>query len=216
MVSRHLPATHAPLPRALSRRLWDLDWGKHLPWHFDEITVEHADFDGAVPFMKAHYGTIFEAESKASRFLHDPMTDAKLRYCREMDVFLFRDAGATVGVVLSHPTDWSSYYVRSAAFLPAYRGRNLQSRWFEASYAPLRAVGVERIEAECAPSNAVTVCILNKLGFAVTATSNTERFGALVRFTKFLQEEAETTFLRQFCAVSMQRLKALPEERRTR
>jgi hypothetical protein len=200
----------------LSRRLWDLDWREQLPWCFDEIKVEHAEFDDALAFMQTHYPNIFEAESRASRFLHDPMTPAKLRFCREMDVFVFCDAANTVGIVMAHPADWSTYYVRSAAFLPSYRGRHLQTRWFEAIDAPLRAAGVERLEAECAPSNAVSVSKLNKLGFVVTATSNTERFGALVRFTKFLQEDAEATFLRQFCAVSMQTMKAAPEERRTR
>jgi ribosomal protein S18 acetylase RimI-like enzyme len=198
----------------LSWRLWDLDWRRHLPWHYEGIAVEHASFDDALPFMEANYGTIFEAEAMASRFLASPMTPAKTRFCREMDVFLFRDAGTTVGVLMSHPTDWSTYYLRSAAVLPAYRARNLMSRCIEATWEPLAAAGVERVEAETAASNAVVVRLLMGLGFAITSIANSERFGAMVRLTKFLQEDAEATFLRQFCAVSMQRIKPPREEGR--
>jgi hypothetical protein len=201
-------------PPSLSRRLWDLDWGSHLPWHFDAISVVQASFDDALPFIREHYTSIFEWESRAARFLADPITEAKARFYRESDVFLFQDAGATVGVLLSNPSDWSTYYMRSAAFLADYRGKNLLSRCVEATYEPLRAVGVERVEVDCAASNAVVVSMLAGLGFAVTSTVNSERFGALVRFTKFLREDAETTFLHQFCAVSMQRVKKPREERR--
>jgi ribosomal protein S18 acetylase RimI-like enzyme len=199
---------------SLSRRLWELDWSRYLPWRFEGIDVVHSSFDGALPFVQAHYAAIFEAESRASRFLADPMTEPKKRFCREMDVFLFQEGGATVGVLMSHPLDWSTYYMRSAAFVPEFRGKNLLSRCVEATYEPLRAAGVERVEVECAASNAVVIRMLAGLGFAISSTANSERFGAVVRFTKFLREEAETAFLRQFCAVSMQRVRAPLEERR--
>jgi hypothetical protein len=186
-----------------------------LPWRYEDIAVEHGSFDDALPFIQAHYAAIFEMEGKTPRFLADPMTQAKERFCREMDVFLFREAATTVGVLMAHPCDWSTYYMRTAGFLPAYRGKNLLSRCVEATYEPLRAVGVERVEVECSAANAVVVRMLAGLGFVITSTTNSERFGAMVRFTKFLREDAEAVFLRQFCAVGMQRVKAPREERRT-
>ncbi len=192
-------------PERLSQRLWDLDWAPHTPWRFGDVEVESAPFDDALPFMRAHYAAIFEATSREARFLTDPMTAAKERFCREMDAFLFKQAGTTVGVLMAHPSDWSTYYMRSAAFLPEFRGQGLLSRCVEATFEPLRAAGCERVEVECSAANGVVVHMLSGLGFAVTAMQSSERHGSMIRFTKFLREDAEATFVRQFCAMSLQR-----------
>src|SRR5690349_2312393 len=109
--------------QGLSKRLWDLDWSTQLPWRLDDVDVVHASFDDALSFIGAHFAAIFESDARAARFLTDPMTEAKARFGREMDVFLFRAGGEVVGVLMAHPSDWSTYYMRSAAFLPAFRGK---------------------------------------------------------------------------------------------
>jgi ribosomal protein S18 acetylase RimI-like enzyme len=185
-----------------SRRLWGLDWRRTTPWTFDDIRVESAVFDEALPFMREHYASIFGSQPNECRFLASPMTPAKRRFCDESDVFLFRDAGRTIGLMMANPADWSTYYMRSVAVLPEYRDRRLLTRFMTASYAPLREAGVERIEGECSPANAPMMRMLVGQGFLVTSTANSERWGATVRFTKFLSEEAESVFLRQFNSVT--------------
>ncbi len=172
-----------------------------LPWTFDDVTVITAPFAAAVPFMQEHYATIFGAHAAEGRFLSSPMTPAKRRFCEDSDVFLFRESGRTIGLFMAQPADWSTYYMRSVAVLPAYRERRLLTRFMENSYAPLANVGVERIEGECSPANAPMMRMLVGQGFLVTSTSNSERWGSTVRFTKYLSEAARTVFLRQFNAV---------------
>ena len=151
--------------------------------------------------MREHYASIFGGRG-SDRFLASPMTEAKLRFCRESDVFLFRVGSRTVGLLLANPADWSTYYMRSVAILSDFRERRLLTRFMERSYEPLRKAGVERIEGECSPANTPMMRMLVGQGFLVTSTANSERWGATVRFTKFLSEEAGAVFHRQYCYLS--------------
>jgi hypothetical protein len=209
----HVAPVHQRASR-LSERLWGPGWDAHLPFAIEEVQVAAGSFVEAVPFISEHYAELFNARDNVGRFLTDPMTDAKRRFAEEMDVFLFRDQGRIVGLILAHPSDWSTYYIRSGALLPAYRRRNLIARFLERAWEPLRALSVERVEAECSPANVAVMRILTGLGFLITATANSERWGSNVRLTRFLREEAEEVFLRQFCG-SEARPRATSVERRT-
>src|SRR5262245_17543553 len=94
----------------LSTRLWGLDWSEHLPWRLDDVTVESGTTEQALGFMRDHYPTVFEQSGEKPRFLIEPMSTAKQQFCREMDVFTFRCGSDTIGILMAHPSDWSSYY----------------------------------------------------------------------------------------------------------
>jgi RimJ/RimL family protein N-acetyltransferase len=207
-----------------SRRLWGFDWAEHTPWQVDDVSVEYVSFTEALPFMEEHWSKIFGEQY--ARFLSDPMTPAKRRFCDDMDVLAFRSKGdiahgQTIGLLIGHPQDWSTYYMRGVAILPAFRKRHLLTRIVEWADGPLRAAGVDRIEGECSPANVAMIKMLVGLGYVATGTSSSERWGTLLRYSKFLREEAEEIFARQFCGM---RLKAVrsggcsapnPLERRT-
>jgi RimJ/RimL family protein N-acetyltransferase len=184
-------------PRSLS--LWDLDWRDHFPKMFGDVVVDVASFDEAIPFIAKHYGEIFQRDPSIDRFLADPLTTAKRRFGAEMDVFLLRDHGEQIGVLIGHPSDWSTYYMRSVALLASYRSRHLLSDLVESTYEPLREAGVERIEGDCSPANHAMVRALVNLGFMANSTHPTERWGIQLRFIKYLSREAEDVFVRQFC-----------------
>ncbi len=196
--------------RPLSTRLWDLKWKRVLPWTFEEVSVDLGVFDDAIPFIQQHYGQIFGTQSGEARFLTDPLTETKRRFGAEMDVFFLRAPEGTIGVVMGHPTDWTTYYIRSAAFLPEYRARHFGSRIVEEMYEPLREVGVERLEVECSPANLPMMRMMVGQGFMMTSTVNSERWGYMARFTRFLREEGEAVFLRQYCAAPFKSAKASP------
>lgn len=201
-----------------SSRLWGLDWSVETPWTFDGITVETCAFDDAIPFVERHYGGIFGAAFQG-RFLEDPMTAPKRRFGMDMDVFIYRDGEREIGMLAGHPSDWTSYYMRTVALLPEYRDKHLLSRTMEKLEGPLADAGCERIDGEVAPTNVAMVRMLTSLGWIVTSTVNSERWGSLLRFTKFLRPEAEEVFARQFCGMRVKAMKALeapttPQERR--
>ena len=199
-------------PKTASARLWGLDWGRYLPWQIDELTVERGTFDEGVPFMAKRYAEIFGPAD--GRFLTEPMTEAKRRFCSEADVFLFRASGETVGLVVAHPTDWSTYYMRSGALLAPYRARGVFPRFYEHLYGPLRKAGVARIEGECSASNQPIIRFHVREGFMVTGTSSSDRWGYLLRYTKFLDEKPEGVFLRQFCVYSPHNARSQPDNDR--
>ncbi|HEY3500089.1 MAG TPA: GNAT family N-acetyltransferase [Polyangiaceae bacterium] len=186
----------------LSRELWDIDWREELPHVLadDGIVVDACDFSEVVPFIAANYPGIFGYESRPSRFLAGGTSAARRRYYEAVgDCFVFRDGLETAGVLICTPVDWGTYYIRSTALLPEYQGRGLVQRFFPRLFERLRAAGVERVEAETAPSNFASLQILLRSRFSVTGTVLSERWGALVRLTRFLDGAAGEVFLDQFC-----------------
>jgi ribosomal protein S18 acetylase RimI-like enzyme len=151
--------------------------------------------------MKEHYGEIFGSER--DRFLVEPMTAAKRRFCSETDIFLFRAEDRTVGLLMGHPTDWSTYYIRTTAFIEEYRARGLMRQFAVGLWDALRDAGAARVETEVLPSNRPTLALLAKEGFIVTSAGVSERWGAMLRLTKFLATEPEEVFRRQFCSMPL-------------
>jgi hypothetical protein len=202
-------------PPSLSEQLWGLDWRAVLPHHLDGgFSVVRSRLERSKPFILEHYAAIFE-ESEDSPFA-PRVTGSKERYYELCDFFEILQGGDVVGLVIGAPSDWSTYYVRSAALLPAHQGSGVIQRLFSrVLFGELMRVGVERVEVDVSPANLAMVHIVTRLAFNVTGTTLTERWGANTRFTKYLCPESAQVFLTQFCSgVKYQlrdaRLRAIP------
>ena len=203
----------AAAPRmSLSRRIWDLDWSSELPWDIDGVIVEPGTFDDALAFMREHYARIFG--DGQGRFFSEEMTEAKRRFGEEMDVLLLREEGKAVGLCTAHPSDWSTWYLRTFALVPEVRERRLCTIFGARLMEVLRRVGVARFEAECSAANVPMLRTFTSLGFVPTSMSNSERWGMTLRFTKYLREDAEEVFHRQFLNVPVVGRGGTNEERR--
>jgi L-amino acid N-acyltransferase YncA len=203
-------ATRAKSTPRASLRLWGLDWRAELPWHVDGYSIEHASFDETMRFVEEHYASVFGLRECAGRFLPSPMTDAKRRFFHEMDMFAFRADDRVVGVAMAHPSDWTTYYVRSIAILPAHRETGLATKFSERIAPPLCAAGVERIEAEISPANTPLVRLFSGHGFVVTGSTSSERWGLVLRYTRFLSDEAREIFVRQYTAMTFAKRSSNP------
>jgi hypothetical protein len=195
--------TEAP-PR-LSELLWGIRWDDVLPIECTEgVTVHAVSYDEAMSFVRAHYKDIFPSVP-GTPFGRIEESPAKERYYRHAaDFFEFRKGERRVAILICDPIDWGSYYVRSAAALPHFQGHAAIQRFFPFLFGQLSRVGVERVEAEAAPTNPTSIQHLTRLGFRITGTEMTERWGALVRLVKFLSHDRENVFVSQFCAVTPQ------------
>jgi hypothetical protein len=185
----------------LSEQLWGIDWASELPLELttDGVRVEFTSYDGTREFIERNYAEIFE-EDAMTAFSSGEVTNAKVRYYTLVgDFFAFKQDNEIVGLLVGTAVDWSTYYIRSSAMKKAYQGRALIQRFLPWVFARLERAGVERIEADAAPSNMTSVYWLTRQRFNVTGTLFSERWGALTRFTKFLSERREATFLEQFC-----------------
>jgi len=187
---------------ALSQQLWGIDWNRHLPLDLRGFSVSLSSYEGLSPFIAKYYPTLFEEDTSAQAFGSGQSHPAKARYYRAAgDFFEFVADGETVGVVIGTPIDWSSYYIRTAALLPQFQGRQpIQHFFSQCVFDVLREAGVERVELDVAPSNLAMMHVVTRLRFNATGTLLTERWGAHVHFTKFLREDAERVFIAQFCS----------------
>jgi ribosomal protein S18 acetylase RimI-like enzyme len=186
----------------VSRLLWGVDWAECLPRAVtrDGIELHVSSIELAMLFIAEHYTEIFEQDLASDRFFSEPFEGAKLRYYQASDVFEMKDAGRTVGLLIGAPSDWSTYYIRSMAVLPAFSGRQLPQTVLPFLFGHLSQAGVRRFEAEASPSNFATMLVLTRMHFNVTGMILSERWGALCRLTKFADERAEGVFLEKFCS----------------
>ena len=185
----------------MSKKLWGIDWAQHLPFNNGGFEVRPSDYERAASFIREHYNTVFEEEAGASPFATD-LSAAKAQYYRLFgDFFDFFHGDELAGLLVCTPTDWSSYYIRSAALVPKYQGRRIVQQFYQDAMFPvLRDAGVERVEFDTSPANLAMMHIAARLRFNTTGTILSERWGAMVHFTKFLSGDKEDVFLQQFCA----------------
>jgi hypothetical protein len=184
----------------MSERLWGLDWRKVLPWQIGDVAIEWGSYDDILAFLREHGARL--ADGPEGRFLVEEVTEAKRRFFADADVFVMRHVGGrVVGFWAGHPSDWSSYYARAMNILPELREGRLASELSSRICETLAGTEVARIEVETSIANIPMTRLLHGLGFLVTGSSNSERWGAMLRFTKFLREKPAETFSRQFVYV---------------
>jgi Acetyltransferase (GNAT) family len=193
------PIQHA-VPVRLSEILWGIDWNLVFPFEIKPgIWVEVSSPDTVTEFSVKNFASIFGDLSSAG-FWPDN-SPAKQRYLQHAcDAFMVRDGDDPIGIVICDPTDWTTYYLRMAAFLPAYQGQDLIKLIAHRLCGVLAGAGVVRFECDAAPSNTRTIGAALSFGFVVTGTSLSERWGALTRLTRYLDAGAEEAYLDRYCA----------------
>jgi ribosomal protein S18 acetylase RimI-like enzyme len=187
--------------RRLSELFWNLDWARYFPVALTEdgIAAVLSSYDAAMPFIRDHYKSLFD-ENSSSPFSTTRLTEQKAQYYRLAgDFFEIKHGERTVGLVLGTPVDWSTYYIRSTAVLREFQQRQLASDVLRFLFLRLVEVGVERVDADTSPANLRVIQILTSMGFNVAGTTLSDRWGAQVRLTRFLEARAEDVFARQFC-----------------
>ncbi|MBX3228074.1 MAG: hypothetical protein KIT84_27385 [Labilithrix sp.] len=180
----------------MSKRLWGLEWPT---WTHDGIVCEPAGLEEVRSFIADHYPSIFALE--AGPFLTEAMTDAKRRFLEECDISVLRDGAELAGIAIGHPTDWSTWYSRSFALLPKYRERSLLTEFTRRTSSLLAEQGIDRAEVDTSPANVPVQRALLQAGFLITSTTLSERWGTMLRFTRFFNPKAEEAFRRQYISV---------------
>lgn len=197
-------ATSPSQAHNLATGIWGIDWTKHFPAPLKDtgLTVEHTTYDEALPFIQANFSEIYSSISRGN--FHERFDqDAKARFYRNAgDFFIFRDEnGEPCGVAVCNPTDWSTYYFRNISMLPRVQGRGAYQAFFAYLALVLRDYGIQRIEGDIAPSNLPHIHAVTKVGLHVTGLNLSDRWGAMLHFTLFLNEADLDTFNGHFCEI---------------
>lgn len=183
--------------------LWKIEWSNHYPYKLTDegIYVDVAPFEEVERFTNQYLEKIYGTSPDTSPFRLFSNSVERLRYYQTMSVcFFFFDAKEKIGAFKGACADWSTFYLRSALLFEKYRGKRIYKNFLEHLFQVLANAKVERICGDVVPTNRSSVSLYNKLGFYVTGFTNSDRWGALIQFTKFLNKESEKVFVRQHCA----------------
>ncbi|MEW6055688.1 MAG: GNAT family N-acetyltransferase [Bdellovibrionota bacterium] len=203
--------------RSLACKLWGVDWTRHYPVRLTSsaTVVEATSFGQVAEFLKQNIQAIYRSNQEDQAFLFSGQHAAKSAFYEECsDSFVFRSQqdGRVIGVFIGNVLDWSSYYLRYTAILPEFRRQGIFAEFVEGLVEVLKAYPVERVEADVSPNNHPQVHLLNRVGFNLSGTLLTERWGALSRFTKYMKPANQAVFLNQFCVGDYKKMDGSPNK----
>jgi hypothetical protein len=186
--------------RPLSETFWKLDLCQGLPRVLsrDGIEATSGSLDRIRAFLSREFPTL--TEEGLGTQLAAGLAHTKRWYLgKACDLIELRHHGEIVGALIGAPDDWSSYYIRIFAVAQAYQRAAMTRRFaHECVLAPLAAQGIQRVIAETSPANVPMSRWLCELRFHVTGHHLSERYGPLVRYTKFLDPASEAAFVTRF------------------
>lgn len=201
---REEPVCLPLLVTSLSATLWGLDLSQGLPRVLsqDGIIATPGDLTRVRTFIAEEFPSFGEESLGATP--SETIIDAKRWYLRSAcDAIELRHEGRTIGVLVGAPEDWSSYYVRVCAVLQTYQRPGLVRRFLrECLFDLLARHHVERVTADASPANLAVARWFSEMHFHVTGHQLSDRWGPLVRYTKFLDPACEAAFLRRFVGIA--------------
>jgi hypothetical protein len=186
----------------MSGHIWAIDWEKHFPIVLKEqnVTIEKSNLEECSLFAKTHFSTIYSNLDDNSRFLWNDNSHSRDRYYNSIaDFFVYKSENRPIGIFVLNPLDWGTYYIRNTSILPGYQDKKLFQHFVLNMFRILELHGVDRVHGEVCPSNLRVMNAMLKLGFKASGITLSERWGALVCFTRFLNKNNNQVFERQFC-----------------
>jgi hypothetical protein len=195
-------AVHVASEIPQSARMWGFALRDVLPHKLsaDGVVAVPGELQRIGRFLGEQFA-MFTEESQGSTPNHT-VSARKLEYLRDAcDLIELRHADETVGVFVGAPEDWSSYYVRMFAVRRDFQRPSVIRRFVrECLFTPLAEHAVERISAETSPANIAMSHLFTELHFHATGHHLSDRWGPMIRYTRFLSAACEEQFLRKFGA----------------
>lgn len=190
--------------QTLSAKFWGLDLCASLPRALSSDGVEAVpgEIDRVRDFIALEFPAFMEDAFGVQQTAE--MLASKRRYLEtRCDLIELRHRERTVGLIVGAPEDWSTYYIRVFAVVQAYQRPSLTRRFIrECLFEPLTAYQVQRVVADTSPANLAMARGFSEMHFHVTGHQLNERWGPLVRYTRFLDPECEAAFHRRFTGVA--------------
>ena len=198
------PRLSAAATAPLSAQLWGLDFSARLPRTVSSDGTQATL--GEITRIRSFLTEFFPSLTEEALGNRSPafVSDAKRRYiATACDLIELRHDGKTVGAIVGAPEDWSTYYVRIFAVARRYQRPALMRKLIrECIFEPLSACGVQRIAADTSPANRAMSRLFSELKFHVTGQQLSERWGPMVRYTKFLDAACEAVFFERFAGTA--------------
>lgn len=185
---------------SLSQALYGIDWNKLLPQKIGNYELRKGSVESLFQFSIQNSEDAHDENSFVPGF--KPFTEEiseKLKYYQLCsDVFDFYLGDELVGVAVSNPSDWCSYYLRYILIKKEHQGHNLQNQWVRFVIASVEPHGIERIEVDFSPANTVQLFHYQRMGFYYVGMTMSERWGAVMRYVRYLNPNRRDAYLDQF------------------
>jgi hypothetical protein len=190
--------------QSLSAKFWGLDLRANLPrvLSHDGVEAVPGEIERVRAFLAEEFPSFTEEELGSAP--HAAMASSKRSYLQtRCDLIELRHNDRTVGAIVGAPEDWSTYYIRIFAVIQAYQRPALTRRFVrECLFEPLTSHHVERVVADTSPANLAMSRTFSEMHFHVTGHHLSERWGPLVRYTKFLDPACEAAFYKRFNGIA--------------
>lgn len=181
--------------------------GSDIPWHeYLPITLKNGyeihsgSFEEVKMFAQSHFQQIYSPiDPKTQYRWGEDHPNKKSFYENFAEIFLFKKGAEIIGFHVINLTDWSTVYHRNVSISKKHQNKQLWQLWFACLIEILKAHQIHRVECDVSPGNTKKVHVLNKMGFRVTGFNTSERWGAVMKFTKFLNSEYENLFQKNLC-----------------
>ncbi len=200
--SKNSNSLENPLKKSLSQELWNVDWSRFengIALKGDFVLTK-ISFQETLSFFQKNSKKIQRSDNSENPYYKEGFLPYKQKYFEYLgDCFGFYKNGNLIGVSLCAPTEWCTYYIYYISILPKFRGSELTLQWLEQLEKTLRPTILSKLEADISPNNVHNVQRVSKFGFLNCGVKITERFGTLIRFVKYLKDDQEELFQRNFC-----------------
>ncbi len=169
------------------------------------FSVEIATREVTRAFMDDHFQDVFGV-SPTQMGYHPPIERAdKIRALNKNyqllhhEHFLFKDEnGRPVGWFTGEAEDTITFYNRNAGVLPEVRNQAIATEFLGHFIDYLRELGYERVTSQHKVTNKKVLLALLKRDFIITSLEATERWGIMVKLTRFLHEDRLQAFIEKY------------------
>lgn len=166
-------------------------------------------------FLQKNHEAVSRTSGGRPQFISESTTPAKQKYFEHLcDFFAFERDGRVLGVSLASVSDWSTYYLRYVFLMPELRSTGVFPAMIERLILLCQNTAVHRIEVDVSVSNLPGVKLYTSLGFNPTGTLISDRWGANLRLTRFVNPVHEKSFLQNFCTGEPYQLRPRTQETR--
>lgn len=174
-------------------------WDLHFPLALSSTDL--VDVISYETFYEFYTNNSKEGHNEKNQFVSEPFKEKTYYYLTRGDFFGFFRDGQLYGAFAGNTIDWSTYYFRSVLIKSEYREGGFYQKFLTYFSDVLLEIGCRRIEAHIAPFNHPSIHVLNKMGFMITGSQLSDRWGNLIHFTYFLEENSRDVFINTFCRI---------------
>lgn len=185
----------------LSELIWGVNWKNYLPCSLgsSDYKLVFTDSKEFFKLKKSELSFLITSEETTDQFLKEINKVEKNNYLENVsDFFIIKKNQVIVGLVICELMDWSTYYLRYIFLDPNHRGQELTKSFVIFIEKILSNFNVDKLVCEISPINSAQIIRMSELGFICTGNTLSERFGTLIKFTKFLKPDPLKVFGQQF------------------